>query len=105
MSGPGADVAVAKVATLSRHAFETPRTGSESSDLNFVLTPGAATERSAPEASLPAITSVPTSSRLDKTAYEAEQKRIETLIDSLQDELVRLVPCRSLLTAVILNNA
>jgi hypothetical protein len=27
-SGPGADVAVTKVATLSKHAFETPRAGS-----------------------------------------------------------------------------
>ena len=91
-SEPGADVAVAKVATLSRHAFETPRTGS---DLNFILTPGGATDGSALPASLPVITSDSTSSRPDKAAYEAEQKRIETLIDLLQEELVRRVSCLS----------
>jgi hypothetical protein len=54
-NGPGADVAFAKVATLSEHAFEAPRKGS---DLNPVLTAGGATDRSAPVASLPVISSV-----------------------------------------------
>ena len=64
-SGPGANVAVAKVATLSEHAFEAPREGS---DLNPVLATGGATDRSAPVASLPEISSasVLTSIRLDR---------------------------------------
>ena len=63
-SEPGADVAVAKVATLSEHAFEAPRNGS---DLNPVLTAGVTTRMFAPVASSSEISPAPvsTSSRLD----------------------------------------
>jgi hypothetical protein len=100
-SGPGADVAVAKVATLSEHAFEAPGKGS---DLNPVLTAGGATDRSAPVASLLVISSVSTSSRLDRATYDVEQKRIETEIGLLHEMLVRRVSHLCLLTAVIPNN-
>jgi hypothetical protein len=87
-SGSGAGVAVAKVATLSEHAFEAPRKGS---DLNPVPTTGGATNRSAPVADLPVISSVSASSRLDGAAYDVEQKRIETEIGLLHETLVRRV--------------
>jgi hypothetical protein len=101
--GSEADVAFVKVATLSRHAFETTRTGS---DLNLILTPGGATGESAPVASLPVTTSTSTSNRPDRAEYETEQKReIEILFDLPQEEMVRHVSCPSLLTSVIPNNA
>ena len=103
MSGPGADVAVAKVATLSKHAFEAPHKGS---DLNPILTPGGATDSSALVASLQVKTSVSTSSKLlDGAAHAAEQERIKTEIGLLEEKLVRHVSRLSLFTAVILNNA
>lgn len=96
-SGLGSDEAVVKVATLSKHAFEAPR---EESDLNPIPTPGGATGSSAPVEKLPVITSA--SSRPDKAAYDAEQKRIKTEMSLLQEKLVRRA---SLLSAVIPNNA
>ena len=65
---PGADVAVAKVATLSEHAFEAPR---KESDLNPVLTAGVTRYTFAPLASSPVISSgqVSTSSRPDGASH------------------------------------
>jgi len=99
-SGLGADVAVAKVATLSEHTFEAPRKGL---GLNPVLTAGGATDRSAPVASLPVVSSVSTSSRLD-SVYDVNQIKIETEIGLLHERLVRRVLYLWLLTAVIPNN-
>lgn len=73
-SGPGLDVAVANIATLSPHVFEVPR---EESDLNLVQTAEGATVRSALVASL--IYCISRSSRLDRATYDFEQKRIQSL--------------------------
>jgi hypothetical protein len=104
-SESGADIAVANVATLSEHAFEAPRKGS---DLNPVPTAGGSTDRSAPVASLPVISSVSPSSRLDRVTYDVEQKRIETEIGLLHERLdvrPQVSPSRIYaLTAVIPNN-
>ena len=81
-------LAVAKIATLSEHAFEAPRKGP---DLNPVLTAGGATGGSAPVASLPVISSVSTSSRLDRATYDVDQKIIEAQIGFLHSKLVRRV--------------
>ena len=99
--GPGADATIAKVATLSEHAFEAPRKGS---DLNPILTAAGATGRSTPVAGFGVISSVSTSSRPDRVAYDVEQKRIETRIGWLHEMLVRCVSHPDLLTAVIPNN-
>ena len=100
-SGLGADVAVAKVATLSEHAFEAHRKGS---GLNPVVTAGGATHRSAPVTSLPVMSSVSTSSRVDRATYEVERKRLEAKIGLLHEILVRRVSHLCLLTAVNPNN-
>jgi len=85
-SGPGAEVEVAEVATLSEHAFETPRKGS---DLNPVLTAGGATDRSAPVASLPVISpvSVSTSSRLDRAPHPLNDPKATRSILSTSEKV------------------
>jgi hypothetical protein len=102
-SNPGANVAVTKVATLSKYPFEAPHKGS---DLGPFLTVGSTTDSLAalaPVASSPLITPVSMSSRPDSTTYDAEQKQIKTEIDILQ-KLVRCVLFLSLLNVVIPNN-
>jgi hypothetical protein len=94
---PGVDVTIAKVAALSEHAFEAPRKGSGS---NPVLTPGGATN-SAPVASLQILSSVSTSSGLDRATNDVEQERIETEIVLSHERLVRRVSSR--LTPVLTN--
>jgi hypothetical protein len=74
------------VATLSKYAFEAPREGP---DLNPILTPGGATDSTAPEASLPAIASASPSSMPDWDAHIAEQKGKKA--DLPQEKLVRRV--------------
>lgn len=97
-SGSGADVAVAKVATLSEHAFEAPRKGS---DLNAALTAGGVMDRFARVASLPVLSPVSMSSGRDRAPHDVKQERIETRIGLLQEMLVRRVSHLCLLTAVI----
>jgi hypothetical protein len=75
-------VAAIKVATLSKHAFETPREAPYI--VNLIRISGDATSSSAPVPSLLA-------GRPDKDVYDAEQERIKDEINLLQVKLVRFI--------------
>ena len=91
-TGPGVDVTVAKVATVSEHAFDAPRKGLDlvSESIGDVHT------KSHSAGSSRKVLPVSTPSRPDRATYDVEQRIIETEIGSMNERLVRRVSLTNL---------